>query len=80
MDFLALFPGHAAKQGLELPPAATADNLDYGKIRDTLMEGEIPEDMDDVLHLSALLGNAKGWSMIERQAHEDGWRLMREPQ
>jgi hypothetical protein len=70
-----LFPEHVERRGLELPAAATTKNLDYAKIRDALMEGEIPEDLDDILHLSALLGNEKGWSMVERQAHEDGRRL-----
>lgn len=74
-DLLALFPRHIASRGLVLPENATAENLDYGKIREVLMTGDIPEDLDDILHLSSLLNTAKGWSMIERQAKEDGRRL-----
>jgi hypothetical protein len=50
---------------------ATEENLDYEAIRDALMIGDIPEELDDILFLSSLLGTAKGWSMIERQAEED---------
>lgn len=74
-DLLALFPGHTSSRGLTLPEVATAENLDYGKIRDALMAGDIPEDLDDILHLSSLLNTSRGWSMIERQAKEDKRRL-----
>jgi hypothetical protein len=76
-DLLSLFSGHVAARGLALPERATVENLDYGKIRDSLMTGDIPEDLDDILHVSSLLGTTKGWTMIERQAKEDGKRLPR---
>jgi len=76
-NFLALFPEHVASRGLVLPEKATPDNLGYGKIRDVLMEGDIPEELDDILHLSSLLNTAKGWAMIERQAQEDRRTLPR---
>ena len=68
---LALFPDHLASRGLTLPQQASHANLDYAGVRDALMEGDIPEDLDDILYLSSILGNAKGWSMIERQMQED---------
>lgn len=71
-DLLCLFPQHAAERKLTLPEHATVENLDYDGIRDALMDGDIPENLDDILFLSSLLGNSKGWGMIERQAREDG--------
>jgi len=76
-NLLALFPRHVAARGLVLPERATVVNLDYAKIRDALMMGEIPEELDDILHLSSLLATAKGWAMIERQAQEDRKKLPR---
>jgi hypothetical protein len=74
-DLLATFPEHVLKRGLVLPEIATAENLDYASMRDALMTGDIPDDLDDILHVSSLLGTAKGWRMIERQAREDGRAL-----
>jgi hypothetical protein len=53
------------------------ENMDYQTIRDSLITGDIPEDLDDILHVSSLLGTTKGWTMIERQAKEDGTHLPR---
>ena len=52
-DLLVLFPEHVAARGLVLPRHASAENLDYQAIRDALMLGEIPEDMDGILYLPA---------------------------
>jgi hypothetical protein len=71
-DLLALFPDHVAARGLVLPRHATVENLNYEGIRDALMQGDIPEELDDILYLSSLLGNVKGWSMIEQQLADDG--------
>ena len=66
-----MFPDFLAAHGLVLPDAATRDNLDYNRLRDALFTGPVPDDLDDILFLSALLGNLSGWDMIERQAAED---------
>lgn len=70
-DLLALFPAHVVGRGLVLPRVATVENLNYQGIRDALMQGEIPEDLDDILYLSSVLGTVKGWSMVERQLDDD---------
>ncbi len=76
-DLLACFPEHVRSRGLELPAVATERNLKYEAIRDALMEGDIPEDLDDILHLATRLGDVRGWDTIERQAREDGRTLPR---
>ncbi len=70
-DLLALFPEHVQARGLVLQQHATAENLDYPGIRQALMDGNIPEDLDDILYLSSVLGTVKGWSMIERELPAD---------
>jgi len=65
------FPDHTQQWGVDL----TAEELDFVAIRDAFMAQEIPEALDDILYLSTALGNSTGWSMIERQAEEDGLQL-----
>lgn len=77
-DLLCLFPEHTAERKLLLPRHPTVETLDYAGIRDALMIGEIPEDLDDILFLSSLLGTSKGWGIIERQAEEDRKSLPKE--
>jgi len=74
-DTLALFPDFLAHQKIKLPEAATSDNLDYPSICAALISANVDEDLDNLLHLACLLGNSKGWSMIERQATAVGCPL-----
>ena len=70
-DLLGWFPDYVQEWKLDL----AAEELDLVAIRDALMAEAIPEDLDDILYLSTALGNYTGWSMIERQAEEDGLLL-----
>lgn len=78
-DLLACFPEHAKGRGIDLPETANEGNLNYRTIRDALMEGEVPDELDDVLYLASQLGDARGWDVIQRQAHEDRRTLRRPP-
>jgi len=74
-DLVALFPNYVAARQLVLPVMAAEDNLDFAGIRDALMAGNVPGELDDILYLSSLLGNSRGWAMVESQASEDGRTL-----
>lgn len=70
-ELLALFPAYLTERRLALPDAATEENLDYPAIRDALMGERVPAELDDILYLASLLGNARSWGIVERQAEED---------
>jgi hypothetical protein len=74
-DTLTLFPDFLTHQNIELTETATSDNLDYPSICAALISANVDEDLDNLLHLACLLGNSKGWSMIERQATAVGCPL-----
>jgi len=68
---LGLFPRYAAVLGLDL----SIGDLNLELVRAALMGDAVPAALDDLLYFSSALGNSRGWSMIERQAEEDGLSL-----
>lgn len=77
VELLGHFREYVESKGLALPPPqeATAVNLDYGRLRDVCMAGDIPHELDDVLFHVCALGSLEGWDKIQREAEFQKNRL-----
>jgi hypothetical protein len=67
-DGLRKFPDYMALCHIKIPKSPDRENMPYDDIKNALMSGDIPQDLDDVLFFTCLLGTAPGWEKIQAEA------------
>jgi hypothetical protein len=67
-DVLAKFPSFVKDHKLALPTDPKPKDLDYEAIRTSIMSGDLPDDLDNVLSYASILGTTEGWERIKKEA------------
>ncbi len=74
-EVLRKFPGFIQDRGIIIPNLPDDNRLDYETIRNGLMAGDVPTELDNVLFFANALGNKRGQEQVEREAEFRGCRL-----
>jgi hypothetical protein len=73
-EFLLRFPAYLAHRKLAIPApdAATPKDMPYDGIRDACMASDIDPELNRVLFMATQLGDAEGWTLIQKEMKERG--------